>query len=91
MVNFRERQQRNEFSEPRKKRVAFRDENPTVQYESEKQILKIKLEKAYRGQINPKTKMLLMSERITKKSRSTDRIVVFRDTSAMMIIDQKCE
>ena len=56
MVNFRERQQRNEFSEPRKKRVAFRDENPTPTYESEKQILKIKLEKAYRGQINPKTK-----------------------------------
>ena len=40
---------------------------------------------------NETVKLLLMSERITKKSRSTDRIVVFRDTSAMMIIDQKCE
>jgi hypothetical protein len=41
--------------------------------------------------MNETVKLLLMSERITKKSRSTDRIVVFRDTSAMMIIDQKCE
>ena len=41
--------------------------------------------------MNETVKMLLMSERITKKSRSTDRIVVFRDTSVMMIIDQKCE
>ena len=41
--------------------------------------------------MNETVKLLLMSERLTKKSRSTDRIVVFRDTSVMMIIDQKCE
>ena len=41
--------------------------------------------------MNETVKLLLMSERLTKKSRSTDRIVVFRDTSVMMIIDQKSE
>ena len=41
--------------------------------------------------MNETVKLLLISERLTKKSRSTDRIVVFRDTSVMMIIDQKCE
>ena len=73
MVNFRERQQRNEFSEPRKKRVAFRDENPTVTYESEKQILKVKLEKAYRGQINPKTKKRYRQREIMQMVRDIMR------------------
>ena len=41
--------------------------------------------------MNETVKLLLISERLTKKSRSTDRIVVFRDTSVMMIIDQKSE
>ena len=41
--------------------------------------------------MNETVKLLLISERLTKKSRSTDKIVVFRDTSVMMIIDQKSE
>ena len=41
--------------------------------------------------INKTVKLLLISEHLTKKSRSTDKIVVFRDTSVMMIIDQKSE
>ena len=41
--------------------------------------------------MNETVKLLFMSERITKKSRSTDKIVVFRDTSVMMVIDQKSE
>ena len=41
--------------------------------------------------LNETVKLLLISERLTKKSRCTDKIVVFRDTSVMMIIDQKSE
>ena len=41
--------------------------------------------------INKTVKLLLISEHLTKKSRCTDKIVVFRDTSVMMIIDQKSE
>jgi len=41
--------------------------------------------------MNETVKLLLMSERLTKKSRSTDKIVVFRDTSVMAINDQKSE
>ena len=41
--------------------------------------------------LNETVKLLLISEHLTKKSRCTDKIVVFRDTSVMMIIDQKSE
>lgn len=41
--------------------------------------------------VNKTVKLLLMSERLTKKSRSTDKMVVFRDTSVMAINDQKSE
>ena len=41
--------------------------------------------------INKTVKLLLISEHLTKKSRSTDKIVVFRDTSVMAINDQKSE
>lgn len=41
--------------------------------------------------MNETVKLLLISERLTKKSRSTDKMVVFRDTSVMAINDQKSE
>ena len=41
--------------------------------------------------MNETVKLLLISEHLTKKSRSTDKMVVFRDTSVMAINDQKCE